>query len=53
MFERERLFEVCRAHRAERPETLAASIHAAVEAFVAGRPYHDDRTLVIVRRTVS
>jgi phosphoserine phosphatase RsbU/P len=53
MFERERLVEVCRAHRAERPETLAASIHAAVEAFVAGRPYHDDRTLVIVRRTVS
>jgi serine phosphatase RsbU (regulator of sigma subunit) len=50
MFDRERLIEVCRAHRAEPPQNLAASIHAAVEAFVAGRPYHDDRTLVIVRR---
>jgi sigma-B regulation protein RsbU (phosphoserine phosphatase) len=50
MFERERLVEVCRDHRTEPPENLAASIHAAVDAFVAGRPYHDDRTLVILRR---
>jgi serine phosphatase RsbU (regulator of sigma subunit) len=50
MFERERLIGVCREHRAEPPEILAASIHAAVDAFVEGRPYHDDRTLVIVRR---
>jgi serine phosphatase RsbU (regulator of sigma subunit) len=50
MFERERLIEICREHRTEPPEALAASIHAAVETFVEGRPYHDDRTLVIVRR---
>jgi sigma-B regulation protein RsbU (phosphoserine phosphatase) len=53
MFERERLVEVCLEHRAEPPETLASSIHAAVDAFVQGRPYHDDRTLVIVRRTAG
>ena len=53
MFERERLIEICREHRTEPPEILAASIHTAVEAFVAGRPYHDDRTLVIVRRLVD
>jgi len=50
MFERERLVEVCRENREQPPEKLAASIHAAVDAFVEGRPYHDDRTLIILRR---
>jgi sigma-B regulation protein RsbU (phosphoserine phosphatase) len=50
MFERERLIEVCREHRQESTEELADSIDAAVEAFVEGVPYHDDRTLVILRR---
>ena len=52
MFERERLIEVCREHRGEPPEELAASIHSATDAFVAGHPYHDDRTLIILRRVV-
>ena len=51
MFERERLIEVCREHRTESPEALAASIDATVDAFVEGVPYHDDRTLVILRRS--
>jgi serine phosphatase RsbU (regulator of sigma subunit)/pSer/pThr/pTyr-binding forkhead associated (FHA) protein len=50
-FGRERLVEACKAHRTETPSDLAHSIHAAVENFVEGVPYHDDRTLVIVRRT--
>ena len=50
MFERERLVEVCREHRGEPPEELAGSIHSAVDAFVDGQPYHDDRTLIILRR---
>lgn len=50
MFERERLVEVCRKNRTQPPEELAASIHTAVDAFVEGHPYHDDRTLIILRR---
>jgi serine phosphatase RsbU (regulator of sigma subunit) len=50
MFERERLVDVCRENRAKPPEELAASIHGAVETFVEGRPYDDDRTLIILRR---
>jgi sigma-B regulation protein RsbU (phosphoserine phosphatase) len=49
-FGRDRLVEVCREHRAEAPTDLASSIEVAVDAFVDGVPYHDDRTLVIVRR---
>ncbi|MCP3859400.1 MAG: serine/threonine-protein phosphatase, partial [Phycisphaeraceae bacterium] len=48
MFERERLIDVCREHRGEPPEELAASIDAAVDAFVEGVPYHDDRTLMVL-----
>lgn len=50
MFERERLVDVCRENRAKPPEELAASIHGAVETFVEGRAYDDDRTLIILRR---
>jgi sigma-B regulation protein RsbU (phosphoserine phosphatase) len=49
-FGRERLVEVCRKHHAESPKALASSIEAVVDTFVEGVPYHDDRTLVIVRR---
>ncbi len=49
-FGRERLIEVCREHHAESPKELASSIEEVVDAFVEGVPYHDDRTLVIVRR---
>ena len=49
-FGRERLIEVCREHHAESPIALALSIEADVDTFVEGVPYHDDRTLVIVRR---
>jgi serine phosphatase RsbU (regulator of sigma subunit)/pSer/pThr/pTyr-binding forkhead associated (FHA) protein len=47
---RERLVEVCGEHRTEAPTELASAIEVAVDAFVQGVPYHDDRTLVIVRR---
>ena len=49
-FGRERLVEVCGAHRTESPKELARSIEKVVDTFVDGVPYHDDRTLVIVRR---
>ena len=49
-FGRERLVEVCGAHRTESPKELARSIEKVVDSFVDGVPYHDDRTLVIVRR---
>jgi serine phosphatase RsbU (regulator of sigma subunit)/pSer/pThr/pTyr-binding forkhead associated (FHA) protein len=48
---RERLVEVCTKHRAEAPLELSKSIEIAVDDFVQGVPFHDDRTLVIVRRT--
>jgi serine phosphatase RsbU (regulator of sigma subunit) len=50
-FGRERLIEVCSKHRSEAPLELSKSIEVAVDAFVEGVPFHDDRTLVIVRRT--
>jgi len=50
-FGRERLIEVCGEHRSEPPKELARSIEKVVDTFVDGVPYHDDRTLVIVRRT--
>jgi sigma-B regulation protein RsbU (phosphoserine phosphatase) len=49
-FGRERLVEVCGEHRSESPKELARSIEKVVDTFVDGVPYHDDRTLVIVRR---
>jgi serine phosphatase RsbU (regulator of sigma subunit) len=49
-FGRERLVEVCGEHRSEPPNELARSIEKMLETFVDGVPYHDDRTLVIVRR---
>jgi serine phosphatase RsbU (regulator of sigma subunit) len=52
-FGRERLVEVCSKHRSEAPLELSRSIEIVVDAFVEGVPFHDDRTLVIVRRTRS
>jgi len=52
-FGRERLVEVCTKHRSESPLELSKSIEVAVDAFVEGVPFHDDRTLVIVRRQGS
>ncbi len=49
-FGRERLAEVCRENRSQPPETIAASIDAALETFVEGEPYLDDRTVVILSR---
>jgi serine phosphatase RsbU (regulator of sigma subunit)/pSer/pThr/pTyr-binding forkhead associated (FHA) protein len=49
-FGRERLVEVCSKHRSEAPLELSKSIEVAVDDFVEGVPFHDDRTLVIVRR---
>jgi sigma-B regulation protein RsbU (phosphoserine phosphatase) len=49
-FGRERLVGVCREHRAEAATQLASAIEKAVDIFVEGVPFHDDRTLVIVRR---
>ncbi len=49
-FGRERIEEVCRANCEASPKDLASSIEVAVDAFVEGVPFHDDRTLVIVRR---
>jgi sigma-B regulation protein RsbU (phosphoserine phosphatase) len=49
-FGRERLVAVCQEHNGESPKELASSIEAVVDAFVEGVPYHDDRTLVILRR---
>ena len=50
-FGRERLIEICKSHHGEPPPEMATSVHARVEEFVQGVPYHDDRTLVILRRT--
>jgi serine phosphatase RsbU (regulator of sigma subunit)/pSer/pThr/pTyr-binding forkhead associated (FHA) protein len=49
-FGRDRLAECCVAHRKLPVDEMAAAIHSTVDGFVQDVPYHDDRTLVIVRR---
>lgn len=49
-FGQHRLAEVCREHRRCRPEALAEAVDRALEGFAAGRPFADDRTIVVVRR---
>jgi serine phosphatase RsbU (regulator of sigma subunit) len=49
-FGRERLGECCAEHRGLPVDEMAAAIQQTVEDFVRGVPYHDDRTLVILRR---
>ncbi|MEM7051850.1 MAG: SpoIIE family protein phosphatase [Acidobacteriota bacterium] len=46
----ERLGEVCSRHRDLPPRELAAAIEADLDEFVAGTPFDDDRTLLILRR---
>ncbi len=48
---RKRLEDVCVQHRGEPAADLAAAIERDVEAHAQGQPYHDDRTLVVVKRT--
>ena len=47
---RERLGECCVEHRGLPVDDMAEIIHKTVDEFVQGVPYHDDRTLVILRR---
>ena len=46
----ERLEEVCREQRNAPLADIATAIDRALEKFVRGVPYHDDRTLVVLRR---
>jgi serine phosphatase RsbU (regulator of sigma subunit) len=49
-FGRERLGECCVEHRELPVDQLAETLHTTVDEFTRGVPYHDDRTLVILRR---
>jgi serine phosphatase RsbU (regulator of sigma subunit) len=49
-FGRERLGKCCVEYRGLPVDSLAETIHETVDRFVKGVPYHDDRTLVVVRR---
>jgi len=46
----ERLEQVVRKHAAEPLVALAVAIETAIEVFVDGTPFGDDRTLVMLRR---
>lgn len=46
-----RLTEVCREHRTCSARALGGAIAADLDAFTAGVPYEDDRTIVIAKRT--
>jgi len=46
----ERLIEFCRSHREHSLEQVAQLLAADLESFVRGRPFDDDRTLVMARR---
>jgi len=47
---RKRLEDVCLQNRTESAADLAEAIERDVEAHAQGQPYHDDRTLVVVKR---
>ena len=49
-FGQDRLAEVCLGHLALEPEALANEVDRALESHAAGRPFADDRTIVVVRR---
>jgi serine phosphatase RsbU (regulator of sigma subunit) len=51
MYGRERLAEVCARHRQVPLGELAGAIESDLAAFVRGVPYHDDRTVVLLRRS--
>jgi phosphoserine phosphatase RsbU/P len=46
-----RLLEAARLHSGLPVRDMAASIERTLDAFARGVPFHDDRTIVIVRRT--
>jgi sigma-B regulation protein RsbU (phosphoserine phosphatase) len=46
----DRLEAAVRAHACEPLTKIAEAVEAALEAFVAGEPYGDDRTVVMLRR---
>jgi len=48
-----RLIETCLRHRGETLRDLAQQIEGDLERFIAGVPYVDDRTFVMVRRSIS
>jgi sigma-B regulation protein RsbU (phosphoserine phosphatase) len=47
---KDRLREVCAAHRSAPLEEIATAVEADVERFADGVPFADDRTIVLVRR---
>ncbi|MEO6323747.1 MAG: SpoIIE family protein phosphatase [Thermoanaerobaculia bacterium] len=47
----ERLIEVARSCRTLPLQDVETAVNAALAEFVAGTPYHDDRTLVLLRRS--
>jgi serine phosphatase RsbU (regulator of sigma subunit) len=49
-FGADRLAEVCVDHRSRHPSDLTAEVDLALNQFAAGRPFADDRTIVVVRR---
>ena len=49
-FGQDRLAEVCLKHQNLEPADLADAVDRALETFAAGRPFADDRTIVVVRR---
>ncbi len=49
-FGQDRLAEVCVEHQLLEPEALAHEVDRALEAYAAGQPFADDRTIVVVRR---
>jgi sigma-B regulation protein RsbU (phosphoserine phosphatase) len=53
MYGRDRLAAVCAEHRQAPLAELAGAIDGALAAFVRGVPYHDDRTVVLLRRARS
>ena len=42
--------KVCIEHQSLEPADLADAVDQALETFAAGRPFADDRTIVVVRR---
>lgn len=46
------LQEACRKHRHRSAAALADAISSSLERFIGSRPYEDDRTLVIARRSI-
>jgi serine phosphatase RsbU (regulator of sigma subunit) len=52
MYGRDRLAAVCAEHRGDPLGDVAGAIDRDLAAFVKGVPFHDDRTVVLLRRTL-